>query len=290
MDTVREKGYYHWDGRLEERRFPWWPITRTGILLAFRKRGFRFLFAGQFFPGIILMAYIYGSENLENFKFMVRGSDRIMGVTPGSFKLLLTFGPVLFLIVMMLVFAGAGLIADDLKHNSLQVYFARPLRKHDYLVGKMAVVFYFVLIVTAVPGVVCLLFKLVLSGSFKFFLDYPWLILSIIGYSALLAVFFAFYTLLLSALNKNSRFATILIFLTYIFSDIFSAILRDIFRTPYMVLLSIRANLEQVGAFMFAQKPSVPIPAGWSFLVLALICSLSAAVLNRKIRAAEVIR
>ncbi len=292
MATIREKGYYHWDGQLQGRRFPWWPITRTGIELAFRKRGFRFLFAGQFLPAVIFLGIIYASENLENFKFMVRGSGAggIISINPGSFKFLYTFPPVLFIMVMMLVFAGAGLIADDLKHNSLQVYFSRPLKKKDYLLGKMAVVVFFIMVVMFVPGLLLVVFKLVLSGSFRFFVDYPWLILSILGYSVVLAVFFAFYTLLLSALNTNSRFAMILIFLTYLFSDILSAILQESFRTPYMWLFSIRANLDQIGAFLFVQKPKYPVPVLWSFLVLAAVCGLSAWVLGRKIRGVEVVR
>jgi ABC-type transport system involved in multi-copper enzyme maturation permease subunit len=290
MATVREKGYYHWDGRLVERRFPWLPITRTGILLAFKKRGFRFLFAGAFFPGIVFLGIIYISENLENFQAMLRGSDRLISITPGSFKTFLTFPPVLFLMIAMMVFAGSGLIADDLKHNSLQIYFSRPLRKKDYLLGKMAVVFFFILAVTLVPGLLVYIFKLIFAGSFKFFLSYPWLVLSIVGFSAFLAVFFAFYTLLLSSLSKNSRYVMVLVFMIYIFSDVFFGILQSIFRTPYMALFSIRANIDQVGALAFAQKPVHPIPVLWSCLVLGGICALSALVLNRKIRGVEVIR
>jgi ABC-type transport system involved in multi-copper enzyme maturation permease subunit len=290
MATVREKGYYHWDGRLVERRFPWLPITRTGILLAFKKRGFRFLFAGAFFPGIVFLGIIYISENLENFQAMLRGSDRLISITPGSFKTFLTFPPVLFLMIAMMVFAGSGLIADDLKHNSLQIYFSRPLRKKDYLLGKMAVVFFFILAVTLVPGLLVYVFKLIFAGSFKFFLSYPWLVLSIVGFSAFLAVFFAFYTLLLSSLSKNSRYVMVLVFMIYIFSDVFFGILRSIFRTHYMALFSIRANIDQVGALVFAQKPVHPIPVLWSCLVLGGICALSALVLNRKIRGVEVIR
>ena len=290
MATVREKGYYHWDGLLVERRFPWLPITRTGILLAFKKRGFRFLFAGAFFPGIVFLGIIYISENLENFQAMLRGSDRLISITPGSFKTFLTFPPVLFLMIAMMVFAGSGLIADDLKHNSLQIYFSRPLRKKDYLLGKMAVVFFFILAVTLVPGLLVYVFKLIFAGSFKFFLSYPWLVLSIVGFSAFLAVFFAFYTLLLSSLSKNSRYVMVLVFMIYIFSDVFFGILQSIFRTPYMALFSIRANIDQVGALVFAQKPVHPIPVLWSCLVLGGICALSALVLNRKIRGVEVIR
>jgi ABC-type transport system involved in multi-copper enzyme maturation permease subunit len=288
MATVREKGYYHWEGQLVERRFPWWPITRTGILLAFKKRGFRFLFAGAFLPGVVLLAFIYMSENLESFQAMVRSSDRLINVTPGSFKLFFTIP--LFLWLLMLVFAGSGLVADDLKHNSLQIYFSRPLRKKDYILGKMAVVFFFILAVTLVPGLLVYIFKLIFAGSFKFFLEYPWLLLSIVGFSAFLAVFFAFYTLLLSGLSKNSRYVMILVFMVYLFSHILYGILQSIFKTPYMALFSIRENIDQVGALVFAQKPAHPVPVLWSCLVLAGICGLSAIVLHRRIRGVEVIR
>ena len=289
MATVREKGYYHWDGQLAERRFPWWPITRTGIMLAFKKRGFRFLFAGAFLPGVVFLGFIYASENLENFKFMLHSSTQILSITPGSFKLFFML-PLFLPWLLMLVFAGSGLIADDLKHNSLQIYFSRPLRKKDYLLGKMAVVFFFILAVTLVPGLLVYIFKLIFAGSFKFFLSYPWLVLSIIGFSVVLAVFFAFYTLLLSALSKNSRYVMILVFIVYLFSHIFYGILHGIFKTPYMALFSIRENIDQVGAVVFAQKPAHPIPVLWSCLVLAGICGLSALVLSRKIRGVEVVR
>jgi ABC-type transport system involved in multi-copper enzyme maturation permease subunit len=290
MATIREKGYYHWDGQLIEARFPWWPITRTGIRLAFKKRGFRFLFAGSFLPAIGFLATIYISERLEDFRFMVRGSDRLVKVDPGFFNTYLTNPGVLFLVIMVLVFGCAGLIADDLKHNSLQIYFSRPLQKRDYLLGKMGVVFFFVLVLTFLPGLLLFLFKLVFSGSFRFFLEYPWLLPAIAGYSLLLTVFFAFYTLLLSALSKNSRYVMILIFTVYLFSHILYGILKSIFRTRYTALFSILANLQQVGAFIFGRKLPFAVPPGWSFLVLLAVCVLSALVLKRKIRGVEVIR
>jgi ABC-type transport system involved in multi-copper enzyme maturation permease subunit len=290
MATIREKGYYHWDGRLEERRFPWWPITRTGIQLAFRKKWFKFVFAFGFSPAVVFLVLIYISERLEDFKSMFGGKERLITVNPKFFMDFLTNGFLVFIIVMVLVFAGAGLIADDLKHNSLQIYFARPLRKKDYLLGKMAVIFFFVLILTFVPALVLYVFKLVFAGSFRFVLEYPWLLLSIVGFAALMAVFFAFYTLLLSCLSKNSRYVMIIVFMIYLFSQVFYGIMQSIFRTPYMALFSIYENLLQAGAFLFAQKPPHAVPVVWSFLVLAAVCATSALVLTKKIRATEVIR
>lgn len=290
MAIVREKGYTHWDGQLLERRFRWWPITRTGIQLAFKKKAFRFFFAAAFLPPFIALAGLYVSERLEDFKTLVRSNKALLSIDPGYFKIFLTNGSTLFGLILVLVFAAAGLVADDLRHSSLQLYFARPLGKTDYLVGKMSVIAFFVLVLTALPYLVLVVFKLIFAGNFKFVAQYPWLPLSILGWSVLLTVVLAFFVLLLSATSRSTRYVSILIFTTYIFSDALAGILTQIFKTPYMGLFSIRTNLQQAGAFLFGTKLPLDVPAGWSFAVLAGICALSAVVLSRKIRSVEVIK
>lgn len=292
MAVVRAKGYTHWDGRLVERRFPWAPIARTGVRLAFRKKGFKFVFAMAFSPAFVFLTGLYISERLEDFKgFVSQGSNRVLlNVDPGYFKLFLTSGFVLFSLILVLVFAAAGLISEDLKHNSLQLYFARPIGKKDYVLGKMSVVAFFVLILITLPWLLLIVFKLIFAGSFKFFAAYPWLPLSILGYSALLTVFLGCYVLLLSAVSRNTRYVIILIFGVYYCSGVVSEILKGIFKSPYTALFSIPANLQQAGAALFGQKLPHAVPAVWSFLILAGICVLAAAVLSRKIRGVEVIK
>ncbi len=290
MATIRDKGYSHWDGTLRESRFPWWPITRTGILLSFRKKQFKFFFAVSFIPAIAFLVGIYISERLEDFKFMFKGSEKFIAINPAYFKTYFTSDFLLFMMVMLLVFAGAGLIADDLKHNALQLYFSRPLGKKDYILGKAAVVFFFILILTLVPGLLFIIFKLIFAGSFQFLAEYPWLLLSVAAYSALLTLFFASYTLLLSALSKNRRYVTILIFGVYLFSDIIYGILFSIFHSPYVALVSLKGNLQQAGAMIFGQKLPFAFPGYLSFLVLAGICAASAAVLWRRLRSVEEVR
>jgi hypothetical protein len=290
MATIREKGYSHWDGTLEERKLPWWPITRTGIRLAFQKKHFKFFFSVSFLPAIVFLVGIYISERIEDFKFWVQGSESFIKVNPAFFKTYLTNDFLLFMLVMLLVFSGAGLIADDLKHNALQLYFSRPIGKKDYFLGKASVIFFFILVLTLVPGLVLFFMKLVFSGDFKLLTDYPWLLPAIIGFSALLTVFFAFYTLLLSALSKNRRYVAILIFATYVFSDVVYGITFGIFHSPYVALFSLKANFQQAGALIFGQPLPYAYPGYLSFLVLFGICIISAAVLRRRIRGVEVIQ
>ena len=288
--TIKEKGYTHWDGEFMDKKLPWWPITRYGIKLTFRKKFFKLIFPMSLLPAVIFLAGIYVSERLEDFKFMFRESVPFLQINPAYFKTYLVDNFMLFIMVIIVIFCGAGLISDDLKHNSLQLYFARPLKKRDYFFGKTAVIVFFLFILTLVPGLVFIIMKLVFAGSFKFFLAYPWLPLAVIGYSIFVTAFFSFYVLFLSSLSKNRRYVVILIFGIYLFSDIFRVIFYENFHNHYFSLISLRANIQQVGAFIFSQKTPYPIPWFYSLLVLTAICILAGLVLKKKVRGVEIIK
>lgn len=290
MAVVREKGYAHWGGQLVERRFPWLPITRTGVRLAFRKKAFKLVFALAFAPAFFFLVMLYISERVEDFKAIVQSNREILSVDPHYFRIVLTSGPVLFSIILVLAFAAAGLIADDLKHNSLQLYLARPIGKMDYIFGKLGVVAFFVLLLTAVPWLLLVVFKLVFAGSFAFLSAYPLLPLSIMGYGTLLTVFFGAYVLLLSASSRNTRYVIVLIFGVFYFSDVLASILWNIFRDPHLMLFSLRVDVSQAGAALFGDKLPYNFPAVWSFLVLAAVCGLAVFVLGRRVRGVEVIK
>lgn len=288
--TIKEKGYTHWDGEFLDKKFPWWPITRYGIKLTFRRKQFKFIFPLSLLPAVFFLAGIYVSERLEDFPFFRRETVEFLQISPSYFKAYLASSFMIFLIVIIVIFCGSGLICDDLKHNALQLYFSRPIKKKDYFFGKTAVIVFFLFILTLVPGLVFFIMKLVFSGSFKFFVSYPWLPLSIIGYSVVVTAFFSFFTLFLSSLSKNRRYVTILIFGTYILSDIFYSIFYDIFSNHYFSLLSLRANLQQVGAVFFSQKTPYPIHWIYSLLVLSGICVLAGFVLKKKVKGVEIVK
>lgn len=290
MTEVREKGYHHWEGQLQEKKWVFWPITRTGIKLAFERRRFKFLFACSFLPAISYAVGIYISERLEDFKFMARGAERTLQVNPAFFKSYLSLDLIFFMILLLMALGGAGLIADDFRHRAIQLYLARPITRNDYLMGKAGVVVFFVGLLTLLPAIILFVLKLLFSGSFRFFLEYPWLILSIILYSVLLMIFFTCYILLASSLSQNRNYVIAIIFAAYYLSEIARGIIYAIFRSPYSILLSIPGNLQQVAAGFFRVKPAAPAPWYLSFLLVVIFCLLSYFLIRRKLKAVEVIR
>lgn len=288
---IREHGYTHWNGQFIERRWPWWPITRLNLRLAFRKKHFRPVYALSFLPAFFFVVAIYISERLEDFRFMMRGGRPLFfEVNPNFFKNYISSDFLFFMLVLIMVFAGAGLIADDFRHNALPLYFCRPIRKRDYLLGKAAVVAFFVLTLTILPTIIFVLFKLLFAGSFDFLRRYPWIPLSIFGYSLFLTLFFCAYTLLLSCLSRNSRYVSVLIFAVYLFSDFLYAFLYNWLRRPFLSLISIKINLQQIAALAFGVKPAFPLSWVWSLGIISIFCILAIYFIIQKIKAVEIIR
>lgn len=287
---IKEKGYAHWDGELKKKKFPWMPITRYGIKLAFKKKSFRFFFYGALGPSAIFLIGIYVSERLEDFREMIGETSRFVNINPAYFRNFLASDFLLFFLVILLLLCGAGLISDDLKYNSIQLYFSRPLKKKEYFFGKASVIVFFLLLVTLVPGLILFIMKLVFAGNLEFFASYPWLPLSIIGYSFLVTAVFSFYGLFLSSLSKNRRYVAVQIFVLYYASHVLFEILNGLINSPYFSLLSLKANLQQMAAFLFNQKTPHAVPWIYSLLVLSGMCVLAGFVLKKRIRGVEVVK
>lgn len=288
---VREKGYTAWTGGLIQRRFPWSPIARTGIRLAFRKKRFKPLFAMSFVPAVVFLAGVYIAERIEDFKKIFQGGGgKLLNVDPAFFFNYYTNPAVILFMVLIMAFAGSGLISDDIRNNSLQLYFSRPMRKTDYILGKLAVPVFFIGLLTIVPGLMFMIFKLIFSGSLNFLAQYPLLILAVSGESIVYVAVFGIYTLALSAASRNSRYVMVMVAAAYFLSDILSAIIRAIIHSPYAALFSLSGNLRQISASLFGHKPPFEISPAWSFLVLAVLCAAGTLFLFRKVRGAEVIK
>ena len=289
--SIKERGYAHWDGELLLGRFPWIPITRYGIKLTFKKKFFKFTFFLALVPSLVFLAGIYVSERLDDFQSIVHQEEAsFLNMTPAYFKTYLSNEYFLFMTIIVMIFAGAGLISDDLRHNALQLYLSRPLKRKDFFIGKLSVLLFFLGIMTLVPGLLLFVMKLVFAGSFKFFSQYPWLPLSILGFSVFISIFFALFTLCLSALSTNRRYVAILIFGIFPFTNILFGIFYGIFKSPYFALISIQNNIHQMAAFFFRERPLFDIPWYYSAAILTAICILAVFVLRRRVRGVEIIK
>jgi ABC-2 type transport system permease protein len=279
---IREKGYRHWEGELQSSYFNWLPIAINGIKTVFKKKYAKLIFSLSASTFFIFLAAVYVSTKPE--LKILSELVRLLKSDAEIFKAFYANGFLTFMLVILSIFSGADLISADLKFKAFPLYFARPLSRSDYLTGKFAIILFYLLSFTLVPGVLLLLFKMLFTGSLAVS---PLLLLGILVFPLIASVFLASLTLALSILSPNTKFIQIAIFLVYMFSNNLAQILNSIFKNDYFFLVSLPGNIQQLGCFVFGIKPTYNFPAWLSLLLLTAISALAVCWLSWRIRKAE---
>ncbi|MCP5050007.1 MAG: ABC transporter permease subunit [bacterium] len=280
--TIREKGYHHWDGQLQDPRFRWLPMFFNGIKTVFKKRFSKILFSLTIAPFLVFLVGIYVSTKpeLQMLKRLVRMLDN----EAAFFHLFSTNGFSVFMLVMLGIFFGAELISGDKKFNSFPLYFSRPLDRKDYIAGKFSIIMFYFLLFTLVPGLLLYLFKVIFTGSLAIA---PQTLIGLVLTPILVTSLIASITLMVSSLSSNARYVKIIVFVIYFFSEMLGDLLSHVFKIGYLKLFSIKEMVNQVGGLMYDVVPRFRhLP--WSGLaVMLVIIAGSFLILYKRIGRAE---
>ena len=277
---IYDLSYRHWSGEWTSHPYRWWVITRQGIRLLAQKKRFLFLMILAALPFVVRAVMLYFAT--------VLGRSGIITVDARFFEQFLTQQS--FFVFIIAIYAGAGLIANDLKVNALQIYLSKPITRRDYMIGKLGVVTFFLGVVTLLPAVLLFLLAVVFETDGKFLEQYYWALGAIVAYSFAIVLTNALLVLALSSLTKSSRFAGINFAAIFFFSQILYGILGGILRTSRVAWVALGNNLELVGNLIFGTEPRYQSPAWLSLAILAALAAASALVVHRRVQAVEVVR
>ena len=124
--------------------------------------------------------------------------------------------PQAIVLVLLMGLIAPPLIARDLRSRAHLIYFARPLNFTEYLLGKSAVVGFFMLIVTALPALTLYFVGIMLSADVSV-VQSTWDIpLRILLASLVLLIPTTSLALGISSLTKHSRFVSFIWFAIWI--------------------------------------------------------------------------
>ena len=104
------------------------------------------------------------------------------------------------------IYVGAGLIANDRRANALQLYLSKPMTSAEYIAGKLAILFLFLVAVTFLPAILLLITQALFAGSLTFARNNLYLLPAITLYSLAQVLVAATTMLALSSMSKSSRF------------------------------------------------------------------------------------
>jgi hypothetical protein len=185
---------------------------------------------------------------------------------------------------------GAGSICGDYRNNLLEIYFAKPLGKLDYFLGKLAAVCYVPLCLTAGLSLVLFLLHLLFSPSTAndFLAELYWVPFACIGLSLALVVPAALLTMACSAMSKTTGFASVIACALLFMNGALANALAEILGSHNLRCLSLIRSLVYLGDVLFGDRTRITLHWGWVVAGLALFSVLCAIIVLRRIRNVEI--
>ncbi len=284
---VYERGYRPFEGKVRGRFLKWWPITVAGLRTTSRKRlVFAAVPAGIALIVKLVQAYLIG--------FAASGSADAANLGPLDWQFDDAFFWELiswevFWTVPILLVAGAGQIAEDFRTGALQIYFSKPIRQRDYVLGKMGTVVMAGALSTVIPAVLVLLSAFAFAPNSSWLTDNPWVPLKLLGFAALVSLVLGSLVLGLSSLARRGWLVWLIFLGTYMFSKILGEILPEILADDRWRVVHLGHCLDVAGRSLFSGGPAFEASPTVAWGILAGVFGLSMALLARKVRAVEVV-
>jgi ABC-2 type transport system permease protein len=279
MSPIHDQGYRRYGGLKARTGTGWMVITRAGIRNQFGKRAFLGLVLLSWLPFFVRAVQIYAAANLPQAQFLA--------LTGETFRQFLDQQQIF--VFFITVYVGAGLIANDRRANALQIYLSKPLTRAEYIFGKLAILMFFLLLVTWVPAIVLLIVQISFAGNFTFLRNNLYLFPAITVFSFIMVTMVAAAMLALSSLSKSSRYVAILYSAVIFFTQAIYGVLSVVTRSTRLSWISFPANLAQVGDVIFRLPPKYATPWPVSLLMIAGLIAASAFILERRVRGIEVV-
>lgn len=191
--------------------------------------------------------------------------------------------------ILMAAVVGSGIIADDLKNNSIVLYLSR-LSRSAYIGGKFGVVAAVLSMVVLLPGILLFFMALLSSSeSLAHILDHLWILGAIVATGLLVILLMGSISLALSSITSDKRYAGAGIFMVFLLSNIVAGVMEDIMGYERFAMISLWNNIKVVSMYLFRMENSFyDFPWYESLLIIAAVITCAAGIIYVKIFRKEV--
>ncbi|MBA3948504.1 MAG: hypothetical protein H0X44_00995 [Acidobacteria bacterium] len=280
MSPIHDQTYRRYEGHREPAGKTWTVIAWAGIRNMLQKRAFLGLLIFAWVPFLVRAVQFYVAANYPQVSQIIApaaSTFRDFVSQQGTFAFFVT------------IYVGAGLIASDRRANALQIYLSKPIRRIEYIGGKLATLLFFLLGVTLLPAVLLLLIQISFAGSIDILREYPYLPPAILLSTLVQVMVMACTMLALSSLSNSPRYVAMLYTGAIFFTSAIFGALVAITGGTRVAWISITSNVSQVTDAIFRQPPSYQSPWQVSLLVLLALIAVSISVLERRVKGVEVV-
>jgi ABC-2 type transport system permease protein len=148
--AVYKRGYQRYAGERTSRWTRFLALPRFIWPRLFEQRLILVLLVVSLFWPLACIAFIYVSNHSELWAGLDGGLAQFLQIDARFFRYFMDTQAVMA--VLLAALAGPGLIAPDLAHNGLPLYFSRPLSRLDYVLARLFTLAALLALVTLVPA------------------------------------------------------------------------------------------------------------------------------------------
>jgi ABC-2 type transport system permease protein len=211
---IHDLGYRTWQGPLVPQIGRFWVIAQTGVRMAWRNLWLRRMLYFSLIPALWIAALLFAYEQAQGAGKTILPQLQDLPFTENRHRvwaclLYLFFRyPQAFALLLIVGQVAPSLVAQDVRTKAFLLYFSRPLARFEYVLGKMAVVAFYLVLISALPGLVLYVLAVLLSPDLKVVLSTWDLPLRVLAASAVLIIPTTAVSLALSSLTSQTRYAT----------------------------------------------------------------------------------
>jgi ABC-type transport system involved in multi-copper enzyme maturation permease subunit len=276
---IHDQGYRRYQGTRAAIGRGWRVMTRAGVTSVVTKRVFMGFMLLAWTPFIVRAVSFYVAATFQQATFLAPNGETFREFLDqqGAFVFFVT------------IYIGAGLIANDRRANAIQLYLSKPMTSAEYIAGKLAILFLFLVSVTFLPAMMLLLTQTIFAGSFTFVRNNLYLVPAITLFSLTQVLLASTTMLALSSMSKSSRFVAVMYAGLFFFTTALFNALRGITGSSSFAWLSPSASLEQLGDVMFRLQPRYQIPPVLAGFAVVVVIAGSIWILMRRVRGVEIV-
>lgn len=283
--AVHKRSYRGYSGDLT----PGWSrfliVARYAFRNVFRSKLLTAFFVCCFFYPVGCAITIYLNQNLRVLSLL--NIHAMFDVDGLFFFHFLNAQLAMAFIITALV--GPGLVSSDLANNALPLYLCRPFSRAQYVAGKMAVLVSLLSLITWIPGLILFLIQASLAGA-SWMTANLWMAGAIFLGSGIQILVLCFLSLALSAWIKRKLAAGAALLGVFFFGAGLGQAINAVLSTHSGSLLNIGELMGSVEIHLFRVYSQTPVPSDLAWLALLSICAFSLMLLERKVRAYEVVK
>ncbi|MGE0433401.1 MAG: hypothetical protein AB7K09_03060 [Planctomycetota bacterium] len=279
---IYDIGYQPWEGERLPVSQRWWPITRTGVRLAWQSKMLRRLIVIAWMPmayyavfffavgwvtdranatslsgnglGMLMHAVVrgvFGETAVERIQANPEALRPVAWSVAFYVFFAITQG---FLALLVVSIVGPPLVSRDLKSKAYLIYFSKPIPVWSYVVGKAGVLAFYMALITLFPAMLLYLLSIAFSPSLGAVLDTAPVILRLLAASVVLIVPVTLLVLYLSSITEDERVAVFTWLMIFVFGEIIYGVVSnnpDFARSDWIFLVSPRQTAMAVVAGIF---------------------------------------